>query len=53
MQKAAYTKQKRNVGVTEIAEMPDRGHALTIDNGWREVADTAMAFIRRFTSQAS
>jgi pimeloyl-ACP methyl ester carboxylesterase len=53
MQNAAYRKQKRNEGVTEIAEMPDRGHALTIDNGWREVADTAMAFIKRFTSRTS
>jgi pimeloyl-ACP methyl ester carboxylesterase len=45
---AAYKKQKRNVGVTEIAEIPGRGHALTIDSGWREVADTALAFVRRF-----
>ena len=28
--------------------MPGRGHALVIDNGWREVADTALAFVRRF-----
>ena len=28
--------------------MPGRGHALTIDSGWREVADTALAFVRRF-----
>ena len=28
--------------------MPDRGHALTIDSGWREVADTALAFVKRF-----
>ena len=28
--------------------MPDRGHALTIDSGWREVADTALAFVQRF-----
>ena len=34
--------------MTEIVEIPDRGHALTIDSGWREVADTALAFIRRF-----
>jgi hypothetical protein len=27
-----------------------RGHALTIDNRWREVADTALAFVQRFTS---
>jgi len=45
---AAYKKQKRNPGVTEIVEMPGRGHSLTIDSGWREVADTALAFVRRF-----
>ena len=45
---AAYKKQKRNAGVTEIAEIPGRGHALTIDSGWREVADIALAFVRRF-----
>ena len=45
---ASYKKQKRNEGVTEIVEIPNRGHALTIDSGWREVADTALAFVRRF-----
>ena len=45
---ASYKKQKRNEGVTEIAEIPNRGHALTIDSGWREVADTALAFVKRF-----
>jgi hypothetical protein len=29
--------------------MPNRGHALTIDSGWREVAETALAFVQRFT----
>jgi len=29
-------------------EIPNRGHSLTIDSGWREVADTALAFVRRF-----
>jgi non-heme chloroperoxidase len=28
--------------------MPGRGHALTIDSGWKEVADTALTFVRRF-----
>jgi non-heme chloroperoxidase len=46
--KASFKKQKRNEGVTEFAEMPDRGHALTIDSGWREVADTALGFVKRF-----
>jgi len=45
---ASYKKQKRNEGVTEIVEMKNRGHALTIDSGWREVADTALAFVKRF-----
>jgi non-heme chloroperoxidase len=45
---ASYKQQQRNEGVTEIVELPNRGHALTIDSGWREVADTALAFIKRF-----
>jgi non-heme chloroperoxidase len=47
---AAYKKQRRNKGVTEIVEMPNRGHALVIDSGWRQVADTALAFVQRFVS---
>ena len=46
--KASYKRQKRNAGVTEIVKIPERGHALTIDSGWREVADTALAFVQRF-----
>jgi pimeloyl-ACP methyl ester carboxylesterase len=46
---AAYKRQKRNPGVTEIKQMPNRGHSLTIDDGWREVAETALAFVKRFT----
>jgi pimeloyl-ACP methyl ester carboxylesterase len=46
--KASYRREKRNPGVTEIVEMKGRGHSLTIDSGWREVADIALAFVRRF-----
>jgi len=42
---AAYTLQQNNPAVTEFREIPDRGHSLTIDHGWREVAETALAFI--------
>ncbi|MFC4070164.1 alpha/beta hydrolase [Actinoplanes subglobosus] len=45
---ASYRRQKDNPGVTEIVEIPDRGHSLTIDSGWREVAGTALAFVQRF-----
>jgi non-heme chloroperoxidase len=46
--KASYNREKRNPGVTELVEMKGRGHAITIDSVWQEVADTALAFIRRF-----
>ncbi|HXU85932.1 MAG TPA: hypothetical protein VN773_08995, partial [Verrucomicrobiae bacterium] len=45
---ASYNRQKRNAGVTEIVKVAGRGHALTIDSGWREVADLSLAFIGRF-----
>ena len=45
---ASYKRQHRHYGVTEITEVPNRGHALTIDSGWRGVADTALTFVKRF-----
>jgi non-heme chloroperoxidase len=45
---ASYKKQRRNEGVTEIVKLTGRGHALTIDHGWRDVAETALAFVKRF-----
>ena len=45
---ASYKREKRNPAVTEIVKIKGRGHSLTIDNGWREVADTALAFVQRF-----
>jgi len=47
---ASFQQQQDNPGVTEITEMKGRGHALTIDSGWREVADTALDFVKRFTA---
>src|SRR5215216_5481301 len=45
---AAYKRQKHNESVTEISRIPNRGHSLTIDSGWREVAQTALGFVKRF-----
>jgi non-heme chloroperoxidase len=45
---ASYKQQADNPGVTEITEIKERGHALTIDSGWREVCDTALTFVQRF-----
>jgi pimeloyl-ACP methyl ester carboxylesterase len=47
---AAYKRQRRNPAVTEIVKIPNRGHSLTIDHGWREVAQTALDFLKRFAS---
>ncbi|MGY1695509.1 alpha/beta hydrolase [Geodermatophilus sp. SYSU D00814] len=44
---AAYQRQRHNPAVTEIVEVPGRGHSLTIDSGWRDVARTALDFVER------
>ena len=44
---ASFKLERRNPGVTEFAEIPGRGHSLTIDSGWREVADTTLEFLGR------
>ena len=44
---ASYKRYKDNPGTTEIKEIKDRGHSLTIDSGWPEVADTALDFLDR------
>jgi pimeloyl-ACP methyl ester carboxylesterase len=46
--KASYERQRQNPGVTEFEKVPNRGHSLTIDHGWREVAEKALAFVKRF-----
>jgi pimeloyl-ACP methyl ester carboxylesterase len=45
---ASFKQQQDNPGVTELEKIPGKGHALTIDSGWREVADKALAFVQRF-----
>jgi pimeloyl-ACP methyl ester carboxylesterase len=47
---AAYKRQKHNRSVTEIEKIPNRGHALTIDHGWREVAEKSLDFVKRFAA---
>ncbi len=46
---AAYKRQVKNPGITEIKEMSNRGHSLTIDHGWQEVAETALSFVKEHT----
>lgn len=47
---ASYERQRRNPGVSEFVDIPGRGHALTIDAGWQEVAEIALRFIERFVA---
>jgi alpha-beta hydrolase superfamily lysophospholipase len=41
-------KQYRHSGaVTDLVEFADRGHFLTIDAGWREVAEACLAWLNK------
>ena len=44
---AAWQRQLRNPGVTDIKTIENRGHSLTIDNGWRELAEYSLDFAHR------
>jgi non-heme chloroperoxidase len=46
--KASFKQQQDNPGVTELVEMPNRGHGMVVDKGWREVAQTSLDFVKRF-----
>jgi pimeloyl-ACP methyl ester carboxylesterase len=48
--KSSFKHQQDNAAVTEYVELPDRGHALVIDDNWQEVAETALKFVERFVS---
>jgi pimeloyl-ACP methyl ester carboxylesterase len=37
--------QRRGGAVTDVLPFPTRGHSLTIDNGWREVADAVLDWV--------
>jgi len=48
---AAYKQEQKNPGLTEYQEIPDRSHSLTIDHGWREVGEAALAFITQHSGK--
>jgi non-heme chloroperoxidase len=37
----------KSPAVTDLREFPDRGHSLTIDHGWREVAEQVLDWLRQ------
>jgi pimeloyl-ACP methyl ester carboxylesterase len=43
--RSAYKRYKHSTAITDLRQLP-RGHSLTIDSGWREVAQTAMDWLQ-------
>jgi pimeloyl-ACP methyl ester carboxylesterase len=44
---AAFKRQAKNVGPTELVEIPGVGHSLVIDSHWTEVAEAALSFLEK------
>lgn len=45
--RAAYKLYGKAAAVTEFRQFPDRGHSLTVDSGWTEVADAALDWLEK------
>jgi pimeloyl-ACP methyl ester carboxylesterase len=45
--KSTVKQYRRSDAVTDLVEFADRGHSLTIDSGWREVAGACLAWLTR------
>jgi pimeloyl-ACP methyl ester carboxylesterase len=45
--RAAFKLYGRSAAVTEFRQFPDRGHSLTVDSGWREIADAALEWLAK------
>ncbi|MFI9847958.1 alpha/beta fold hydrolase [Nonomuraea sp. NPDC051941] len=45
--KATLKQYRGSTAITDFQEFPDRGHSLTIDHGWREVADACLTWLTR------
>jgi pimeloyl-ACP methyl ester carboxylesterase len=43
--KSTLKQYKHSSAVTELAEFEDRGHSLTVDHGWRDVADKTLDWL--------
>ncbi|HEX5404265.1 MAG TPA: alpha/beta fold hydrolase [Pseudonocardiaceae bacterium] len=45
--KATLKQYRHSSAVTELLEFADRGHSLTIDSGWREVAQASLEWLAK------
>lgn len=44
--RASFNRYHRSLAVTELKQFEGRGHSLTIDHGWTEVADAVLAWLK-------
>ncbi|MEV0562884.1 hypothetical protein [Dactylosporangium sp. NPDC050588] len=45
--RATLRQYRHSEAVTDLVTFPDRAHSLTIDSGWREVADTCLTWLKQ------
>jgi alpha-beta hydrolase superfamily lysophospholipase len=45
--KATAKQYRHSSAVTDLLEFADRGHSLTVDSGWREVAEASLAWLKK------
>ena len=43
--KSTFKRYRHSTAVTDLVEFADRGHSLTIDSGWHEVADACLTWL--------
>ena len=43
--KSTYKKYRKSEATTDLVEFEDRGHSLTIDHGWKDVADHVLSWL--------
>ena len=45
--KSTFKQYRKSEATTEIVEFDDRGHSLTMDHGWQEIADSCLAWLKK------
>lgn len=45
--RATAKQYRKSSAVTDLIQFADRGHSLTIDHGWREVAQTSLDWLNK------
>jgi pimeloyl-ACP methyl ester carboxylesterase len=45
--RSTFKQYRKSEATTEIVEFDDRGHSLTMDHGWHEIADACLAWLKQ------